>query len=161
MRFLVDGMLGGLARWLRIIGQDVRYEASTEDDELLRIAQEESMVLLTRDEELYKRAMTKKIPSALVLGETEQERLAQIATNFSVKLDVNMIETRCPECGSRLDETQKNDVADKVPQASLELYDRFWKCDNQNCGKVYWIGSHWTRIRQTLDEAKKLQTRKQ
>src|SRR5467141_4471566 len=78
MRFLVDGMLGGLARWLRILGEDVRYDASTEDTELLRIAYEENMVLLTRDEELCQRTIAKRIPSALVLGETMEERLAQI-----------------------------------------------------------------------------------
>jgi uncharacterized protein len=156
MRFLVDGMLGGLARWLRILGQDVRYDASTEDNELLRIAYEENMVLLTRDQELYQRAIVRKIPSAIVLGETEEERLAQIASTFGLHLDVNMAETKCPECGSDLKETPKSDVADKVPKASLKLHDRFWKCFNQNCGKVYWVGSHWDHIRQTLKEAKKL-----
>jgi len=156
MRFLVDGMLGALARWLRILGQDVRYDASTKDNELLRIAHEENMVLLTRDDELYRRAIDRKIPTALVLGETEEERVAQIASTFGVDLDVNMAETRCPECGSGLKETPKSDVADAVPQASLRLYDRFWKCTKQNCGKVYWVGSHWNRIRQTLEEAKKL-----
>jgi uncharacterized protein with PIN domain len=155
MRFLVDGMLGGLARWLRIVGQDVRYEASTKDNELLRIAHEENMVLLTRDEELYQRAITRKIQSALVLGETEEERLAQLANTFGVHLDVDMAETKCPECGSDLKETPKSDVANEVPQASLKLYDQFWKCTNQNCGKVYWVGSHWNRINQTLEEAKK------
>jgi uncharacterized protein with PIN domain len=156
MKFLVDGMLGGLARWLRILGRDVRYDASAKDDELLKIALEEKMVLLTRDEELCQRATARKIPSALVLGETEQERLAQIASTFGVHLDVDMTETRCPECGSYLDETPKNGVADTVPQSSLKLYDRFWKCTGQNCGKVYWVGGHWARIRQTLEEAKKL-----
>jgi len=156
MRFLVDGMLGGLARWLRILGQDVRYDARKEDNELLRIAHEENMVLLTRDEELYERAIARKIQSALVLGETEETRLAQIASTFGTHLDVNMAETKCPECGSHLKETPKSDVADEVPQASLKLYDRFWKCTYQNCGKVYWVGSHWDRIRQTLEEARKL-----
>jgi uncharacterized protein with PIN domain len=56
MRFLVDGMLGGLARWLRILGQEVRYDATAKDNDLLRIAHEENMVLLTRDEELVKRS---------------------------------------------------------------------------------------------------------
>lgn len=156
MRFLVDGMLGGLARWLRILGQDARFDAGMNDNELLRIALEEEMVLLTRDEELCQRATTRKIPSALVLGETERERLAQIASTFGVHLEVNMTESRCPECGSSLNETPKSGVADIVPQSSLKLYDRFWKCTNQNCGKVYWVGSHWDRIRQTLEEARKL-----
>jgi uncharacterized protein len=156
MRFLVDGMLGGLARWLRILGYDVRYDASEKDNDLLQIAHEENMILLTRDEELYQRAIVRKIQSALVIGETEEERLAQMAGTFGLHLDVNMAETKCPECGSDLKETPKSDVADEVPKASLNLYDRFWKCTNQSCGKVYWVGSHWDRIRQTLEEARKL-----
>lgn len=155
MRFLADGMLGGLARWLRILGQDVRYDANTNDNDLLTIAQAENMILLTRDEELYQRAIARKIRSVLVLGETEEERLAQLASTFDVRLDVDMAQTRCPECGSNLKETPKSDVADKVPQASLKLYEKFWKCTNQDCGKVYWIGSHWNHIRQTLEESKK------
>ncbi len=156
MRFLVDGMLGGLARWLRILGYDARYDANEKDNDLLRIAHEENMILLTRDEELYQRAIVRKIQSALVIGETEEARLAQIASTFGVHLDVDMTETKCPECGSDLKQTPKSDVADEVPQESLKLYEQYWKCTNQNCGKVYWVGSHWNRIRQTLEEARKL-----
>jgi len=156
MRFLVDGMLGGLARWLRILGQEVRYDPSAKDNDLLGIADEENMVLLTRDEELYRRAIARKISSALVLGETEEERLAQMAKGFGVPLNVDMAETKCPECGSDLKETPKNDLIGAVPQASLKLYNQFWKCTNPKCGKVYWVGSHWKQIGQTLEQARKL-----
>jgi uncharacterized protein len=156
MRFLVDGMLGGLARWLRILGHEVRYDARATDNDLLRIAHEKDMVLLTRDRELYQRAVAKEIESALVLGEKEEERLAQVAKIFGVSLDVTMAETKCPECGSDLKETSKYEVADKVPFASLKLYNQFWECTNRNCGKVYWVGSHWRQIRQTLEQARKL-----
>src|SRR5690242_14061381 len=101
MRFLVDGMLGGLARWLRILGHEVRYDANAKDNDLLRVASEEKMVLLTRAEELYHRAIARrKIVSALVVGETEEERLAQMASTFGVQLEANMAETKCPECGT-------------------------------------------------------------
>jgi uncharacterized protein len=156
MRFLVDGMLGGLARWLRMLGQDVRYDSSAKDNDLLGIAHQENMVLLTRDEELYRRAIARKITSALVLGETEEERLAQMAEAFGVPLNVDMAETKCPECGSDLKETRKNDLIGAVPQASLKLYNQFWKCSNPKCGKVYWVGSHWKQIGQTLEQARKL-----
>jgi uncharacterized protein with PIN domain len=156
MRFLVDGMLGGLARWLRILGYEVRYDANAKDNDLLTIASDKNMVLLTRDEELYNRAITRKIASALVVGETEEERLAQLATTFGVHLETNMDETRCPECGASLAEKSTSDVADEVPKESLKLYSQFWKCTNKNCGKVYWVGSHWKQIRQTLEEATKL-----
>lgn len=156
MRFLVDGMLGGLARWLRILGYEARYDANAKDNDLLRVASEEKMVLLTRDEELYHRAIARKISSGLVVGETEEERLVQMAITFGVQLDADMVETKCPECGTRLTEKSKNDIITDVPKASLKLYEQFWKCSNQNCGKVYWVGSHWKLIRQTLKEAKKL-----
>jgi uncharacterized protein with PIN domain len=156
MRFLVDGMLGGLARWLRMLGQDVRYDSGAMDNELLRIAKDGNMVLLTGDRELYHRALARQVVSALVLGETEEERLAQIAETFGVSLDVAMDKTKCPECGSDLRETSKNNIADKVPQASVRLYDRFWECTDPACGKVYWVGSHWKQIRQTLEEARNL-----
>jgi uncharacterized protein with PIN domain len=156
MRFLVDGMLGGLARWLRILGYEVRYDASAKDNNLLTIAGEENMVLLTRDEELHQRAIAKKIVSALVVGETEEERLAQMSGTFGVRLETNVSETRCPECGSSLMAKSKRDLADEVPNESLKLYNQFWKCSNQNCGKVYWVGSHWKQIRQTLEEATRL-----
>jgi uncharacterized protein with PIN domain len=156
MRFLVDGMLGGLARWLRILGQEVRYDSSAKDTDLLRIAHHENMVLLTRDKELYRRAIARKITSALILGETEEERLAQIASTFGLPLDADMAETKCPECGSDLKETSKNDLVDEVPLASLKVYNKFWKCTDLNCGKVYWVGSHWKQMRHTLEEARKL-----
>ena len=156
MRFLVDGMLGGLARWLRILGHEVRYDASAKDNDLLTIAGEENVVLLTRDEELHQRAVAKKIASALVVSETEEERLAQMANSFGVRLDTNMAETKCPECGASLIEKSKSDIADEVPEESLKTYDQFWKCSNQSCEKVYWVGSHWKHIRQTLEEAAKL-----
>ena len=156
MRFLVDGMLGGLARRLRVLGYEVRYDASAKDNDLLTIAGEENMLLLTRDEELYQRALAKKIASALVVGETEEERLAQMASSFGVRLDTNMAETRCPECGASLIEKSKSDIANEVPEESLKTYDQFWKCSNQSCEKVYWVGSHWKQIRHTLEEAAKL-----
>jgi uncharacterized protein with PIN domain len=161
MRFLVDGMLGGLARWLRILGYEARYDASAMDNNLLTIASEENMVLLTRDKELHQRAVAKKIVSVLVVGETEEERLAQMARAFGLRLETNMAETRCPECGARLIEKSKSDLADKALEESLKIHNQFWKCANQGCGKVYWVGSHWKQIRQTLEEAAKLSRSKQ
>jgi len=59
MRFIVDGMLGGLARWLRILGHVVLYDTDSNDTTLLTRAATEEMILLTRDEdsttELFRR----------------------------------------------------------------------------------------------------------
>ena len=154
MRFVVDGMLGGLARWLRILGHDVKYQSNATDNELLQTTQNENMILLTSDVELAQRAKARKLPSLLVVEQKEEERLAQIARTFGISLDASMATSKCPECGSVLKETSKTELGGIVPPTSLSLYDKFWKCTG--CGKVYWIGSHWKQIQQTITNAKKI-----
>jgi len=61
VKFLADGMLGKLTRWLRMLGQDVKYSVQLGDDELLAMAKKEHRVLLTRDFELYQRAITEAL----------------------------------------------------------------------------------------------------
>ena len=69
MKFVADGMLGKLARWLRMMGHDVIYSVEFNDSELLELAKKEERVLLTRDLELYKRAIGKGIDAYYVEGE--------------------------------------------------------------------------------------------
>jgi len=156
MRFVVDGMLGGLARWLRILGHTVAYDSKSTDTELLNRAATEDGVLLTRDEELCRRAVAKNLPALLVTGKREEERLAQVAKSFHISLSLDMALTKCPECGTDLERVLKQDVLGQVPTTSLKLYNEFWRCHNPSCRKVYWKGSHWNRINQTLVESEKL-----
>lgn len=156
MRFIVDGMLGGLARWLRILGHFAVYNPDSNDKILLTRAAAEGMILLTRDEELYKRAVSKNISALLVSGESEDERLAQVSQTYGISLTIDIEKTLCPECGSLLREAPSEEVSGLVPPASLRRYKQFWKCENSNCGKVYWRGSHWTQIDQTLTRARNL-----
>src|SRR2546428_304056 len=95
-------MLGGLARWLRMLGYVTEYDSKAEDNILLRNSQTPDTVLLTRDDELYNRALAKSIHSALVPGDTEEARLPQLARTLSISLDIDTASTRCPECGGAL-----------------------------------------------------------
>jgi len=75
VKFIADGMLGKLTRWLRMLGQDVTYSAQFEDEELIVTAKKEHRVLLTRDSELYQRAVAKGVDAFCVDGRTEPEKL--------------------------------------------------------------------------------------
>jgi uncharacterized protein len=149
-------MLGGLARWLRMLGYVTEYDSKAADSDLLRSSGTLDSVLLTRDEELYNRALAKDIHSILVLGGKEEARLGQLARTLGISLDIDMSTTRCPECGAELHEITKEEASNAVPAKSLELYSRFWRCNNIGCGKAYWVGSHWKQIRHTLEEARKI-----
>jgi uncharacterized protein len=149
-------MLGRLARWLRMLGYETEYDSKADDNTLLKLSQEKETFLLTRDEELYNRAKARNINSVLVTGEKEEIRLGQLVKALGISLEINMATTRCPECGSELHEISKEAASNMVPAKSLELYDRFWRCTGADCGKTYWVGSHWKQIRHTIEEAQKI-----
>ena len=151
MRFVVDGMLGKLARWLRMLGQNVQYSNNLDDVQLLSIAKKERRVLLTRDFELYQRAVTREIDAFYVEGETEAERLSALAKRFDISLVIDMKNSRCPLCNTKLRSAPKEKLAGKVEKNTFMYYNDFWKCPK--CGQVYWQGAHWERIRATLEEA--------
>jgi hypothetical protein len=154
MQFLLDGMLGRLTRWLRMIGCDARYYKGGLDSDLLQRAKEESLVLLTCDLQLYRTAIARDVECFLVEGIDETERLANLAARFNLKLSINTERSRCPACGSRIKSVKKEEIASRVPPATFKLYQSFWVCTKATCAKVYWQGSHWKRIEERLENAR-------
>ncbi|RLI09183.1 hypothetical protein DRO42_04930 [Candidatus Bathyarchaeota archaeon] len=148
-RFLLDGMLGSLARWLRICGYDAEYLRSAPDEELIRRAVESGRVLLTRDRMLYRKAIKAGAEAFMVEGESDAEKLASVSRRFSLKLDPER--SRCPQCDAPLAAVGREAVRGRVPPRTFEAYDEFWVCGS--CGKVYWRGSHWRSIVETVREA--------
>jgi len=154
VKFIVDGMLGKLTRWLRILGQDVTYSTQLEDAELIAAAEQEHRILLTRDSELHQRATAKGVDAFYVEGRTEAEKLAELAGRFGFPLTIDLKRSRCPRCNAEIRLTPKEKLAGEVEKNTFIYYDEFWKC--LKCGHVYWQGAHWNGIRATLEEAKKI-----
>lgn len=154
MKFVADGMLGKLTRWLRLLGHNVKYSNKLDDAQLITIAKKERRILLTRDLELYQQATAKGINAFYLEGTTEAERLARLAQRFGIELDVDMTASRCPKCNTRVKPTPKENVADKVEESTFNYYNEFWKCPK--CEQIYWQGAHWTRIRKTLEKANEI-----
>lgn len=151
MKFLADGMLGKLARWLRMLGQDVIYSIRFSDNELLDLAKTDGRVLLTKDFELYKRAISRGLDSFYVEGKTESAQLAEVYKRYGLTLAVDMDKAHCPLCNSKLQTASKEQLSEELEKNTYTYYDRFWKCPN--CGQVYWQGAHWKQIVQTLTQA--------
>jgi uncharacterized protein len=154
VKFIADAMLGKMTRWLRMLGQDVKYSTQLEDDELMAVAEKEVRVLLTRDSELYQRAVGKGVAAFYVEGRTEAEKLAALAERFDFPLTIDLARSRCPHCNSRIRLTPKEELQGKVEANTFIYYDEFWMCSK--CGRVSWQGAHWDGIRDTLEEAKKI-----
>jgi uncharacterized protein with PIN domain len=145
-------MLGKLARWLRLIGQDSKYSTKLDDQELLLVAKTENSILLTKDLALHQKAMSEGIETYYVVGNREPERLAELAYRFNIKLSIDLKKSRCPKCNTKLVPVPKQEIRNKVEKNTYKYYDEFWLCPN--CGHAYWQGGHWIKIRNTLREAK-------
>jgi uncharacterized protein len=152
VKFLADAMVGKLSRWLRMLGQDVEYSTKLCDDELLALAKAEGRVLLTRDFELYQRAIGRGLEAFYVQGNSEAERLAELSKRFGFPLEIDMDRSHCPRCNAKLQAATKDQIKADVEENTYLYYDRFWKCPN--CGHVYWQGAHWKQINDTLKVAK-------
>ena len=153
MKFIADSMLGKLVRWLRMLGNDVTYDVKLDDSKLLELAKSEKRALLTKDLELYQRAVGKGIDAYFVEGKSEAERLAELAKRYGITLEINMDKSRCPVCNTQLEATPKEGLIGEVEKNTFTYYDKFWKCPN--CGQVFWQGAHWKQISNTLCEAHK------
>jgi uncharacterized protein len=148
-RFLLDGMLGSLSRWLRIGGYDTEYMKDTPDDALIEKAARDNRILLTRDEALVARAHKRGVETIYLKSEGDEEALAQLAAELNLTFDPT--QARCPKCNHTVDKVEKREVEGKVPEGTYRVVDDYWLCPG--CGGVYWRGSHWPRIVETLSHA--------
>jgi uncharacterized protein with PIN domain len=151
-RFLLDAMLGSLARWLRIGGVDSEYRRDIDDEELIKEAQNTGRILLTRDAVLVQRAKKNCVDAFLIPFIKDREILRLLIKVYSLKLDVE--KSRCPKCNGTLSSIQREDVKPRVPEGTWNNAFEFWEC--LLCGSVYWRGSHWENISSTIVYAMQL-----
>lgn len=146
-RFFCDAMLGGLARWLRAAGYDARFDAYIDDGVLVRRAGAEGRIVLSSDGGIFERNIVKsgEVPALFVPRATPPiDQLRFVLRSFGLPVR----DARCMACGGELGEVAKRDVAGIAPPRSFEAFDRFWSC--RACTKLFWHGTHWTRITSSL-----------
>ncbi len=144
MKFAVDKMLGRLAKWLRIIGQDAAYGPHLSGYGLIHSARREGRLILTRD-----RTLVKKNPAAVLLIQSDRfrEQLKQVIEAFQLDPLKNAF-TRCAECNTPLQPVGRESVQGKVPPYVYSTQERFSAC--ARCGRIYWPATHQEKILEEL-----------
>lgn len=138
-RFVVDHMLTKLGRTLRCLGCDVAAEEpGLSSRELLRCAEAEGRVLLTRNKRLARESRSRSL--ALVEGDDPRQQLASVVRSFGLDPRARPF-TRCLRCNAVLLEADaEQGRARGVPEAVLERHARFWSCPC--CASFFWRGTH-------------------
>ena len=144
MQFAADKMLGRLARWMRIVGQDVIYGPELSGAGLIRAARRENRLILTRD-----RALGRKNPPPylLICSDHFREQLRQVIEEFGLE-PLKDAFTRCVECNTRFEPVEKTEVEGKVPPYVFATQEKFSFC--RKCRRVYWPATHQEKMREEL-----------
>ena len=144
-RFIVDAMLGSLARKLRAFGFDAIYYKTGKDAGLLKLALREGRIILTSDRSLVAPADARGIRTIVLIGDTDGERLGSLAQG-AMAAGVNLVrgDPLCSLCGGELRTVEKREVSGEIPQSVGRRHRLFFRC--KSCGQIYWRGSHWKRL---------------
>src|SRR3972149_2970889 len=149
LKFIADAMLGRLARLLRILGCDVSYESSISDNDFIARAIHERRIILTMDKKLTERESAKN--SLLINSSFYKEQLKQVITQYNIDYKSGIF-TRCLVCNGLLEPVAKVKIKDKVPPYVYSTQDEFDIC--QQCGRIYWSGTHRTKMLEMLEDRK-------
>jgi uncharacterized protein len=140
-RFAIDKMLGRLAIWLRLIGQDATYGSHLSGRTLVRHARSQGRTVLTRDRRLLRE---RDVPILLVQSDHFREQLRQVVTVFELD-PFAAVMTRCTRCNEPVVAVSKPTVAERVPPYVFATQDAFVRCPR--CQRVYWPATHHERVR--------------
>jgi uncharacterized protein with PIN domain len=145
--FLADAHLGGLARFLRMLGYDTLHDNGFADEDIRRLAEAEQRIVLSRDRELLK---CREIARGCYVRALKAEaQLREVAERYDLAARARPF-TRCLRCNLPLQAVDRASVAAMVPEKVRERQEQFSRC--AGCGRIYWPGSHYARMRAALGE---------
>lgn len=152
--FVLDVHLGKLARWMRMLGLDCRWENDLDDPEIVDISLAEGRTILTRDIGLLQRG---RVTHGYWVRATDpDEQLPEVLARFDLSGALAPF-TRCVACNGRLRPAAKAEVRDALPPKTRRHYDEFFQCSE--CRKVYWKGAHWEGLKRVAGRAVSSQKR--
>ncbi len=131
--FDVDGTLGRLAKWLRILGFDAAYPRSVPSPGRYFVTPRE---------------LSGHPGVVIVTAKDPMQQLKQVLSELGLRTDADRFFTRCVICNVPVVEIPKTQAVGRVPEEIFRVKSEFHECPR--CGRIYWEGSHLGRIERRL-----------
>ena len=138
MKFLVDRMLGKLAKELRLLGYDTLYSSGQDPFQLIQMARTQGRTIVTRNTKLIP-----KTPQDRILRVKEDNphlQLKELIKQGCISFDEARPLSRCLLCNVLLSEIPRSEAEGKVPDFIFHHQKAFVQCSQ--CRRIYWKGSH-------------------
>lgn len=144
--FVVDTMLGRLAKWLRVMGLDAHYQSAYEKMEIENLVKK-GRILVTRN-----RVLTDSLkPSILILSDKVQGQLMEIKRNGLLPKTSKNWFKRCIECNVPLKSVQIDHAQGRIPEYIISQHiEGIHYCPS--CKRYFWPGSHRIKMLKQIKE---------
>jgi uncharacterized protein with PIN domain len=140
LTFVAAGMLGKLAKWLRVLGYDTHYQRFYGGGELERLVGE-GRRLLSR----HRGTVARYRDAIWIDGDLVGEQMREVKDKASLHPDPRQWFSRCLVCNVLLEDAEKEKARENVPEYVFHKeVAAIRHCPS--CGRYYWPGSHRTRM---------------
>jgi uncharacterized protein with PIN domain len=150
-KFILDVHLGTLAKYVRMLGIDSLYQNNYKDEEIVKISLKEKRTILTRDRGILKRSDVTR--GYWIRNTKTEDQIIEVIKRFDPKAHIKEL-SRCLLCNSPLRKIAKARVIDRLPKKVKEYQKEFYYC--RNCDKVFWKGSHYTKMKRIIEKLRLL-----
>lgn len=147
-KFVTDATLSRLAKWLRLLGYDACVFPREAGRQLLRLAQSEGRIVLTKRADLKERQFAGVL--LLLTHNDISLQLKEVIEKFSLKIEKNKMFGICLKCNRALEPVAAAEVRELVPAYVFEHCAAFNRCSS--CRKIFWEGTHQRNSLQFLQK---------
>jgi SpoIID/LytB domain protein len=143
-KFIVDAMLGTLAKWLRLMGIDTIYIKNGDISKIEDLAIKSGRKIITRTNKFEGK---RRIESIVLTTQTLKEQIKELNQKSKIKDCIKPL-GRCPICNSVLHNIDKQRIKNEVPTYIFNTHEKFLRCPK--CKKIYWKGTHYKNIKKRI-----------
>lgn len=148
MKFIVDRMLGRLAKELRMLGYDTVYYRGDNAYQMIKLAREEDRVILTRNTKLIPKRSEDRL--VRIMEDKTPLQLKELIQKKVISLYEENLFSRCLLCNIPLDKIPREEAKGKVPDFIFYQQKEFSRCPR--CLRIYWQGSHQENMQKKVKE---------
>lgn len=147
LAFAADANVGKLARLLRLLGFDTRYDPQYTDAALAEQGAVEGRVVVTRDRNCCKRSRI--VYGLWIRANDPVAQLRRVMAVFGLGAKARPF-TRCLCCNAELRRVEKAVVEGRLQPLTKRYYSDFSRCPS--CERIYWAGTHHAKMMRLIEE---------
>jgi uncharacterized protein with PIN domain len=136
--FLLDHMVVKLGKYLRILGYDAEWDLSARTQELVRRANVEGRIFVTRNR--HPERYPNVTRSIMLESDDPVVQLRRVVEQAGLDVQAGLF-SRCIRCNVTLEQVaDKESVEGRVHPNVYARYETFYACPS--CHTVFWHGTH-------------------